>query len=85
MFCEEGFFESSLNSQENTCVRSLQYYWRRDSDTGVSLWILRNFKEHHFLQNTSSDWFSRWNFLFRKLVVGRKEREGKILDNPWNY
>ena len=32
------FLEISQNSQENT--------WKRDSGTGVFLWILRSFKEH---------------------------------------
>ena len=38
----------SQNSQENTCARvsffkDLQLYQKRDSDTSVFLWILRNF------------------------------------------
>ena len=47
------FLETSQNSQENTCVRvsllmklqasGLKLYLKRDSGTGVFLWILRNF------------------------------------------
>ena len=32
---------------------------KRDSNTGVFLWILRNFEEHLFLQNTASFFHSR--------------------------
>ena len=55
------FLEISQNSQENTYTRvclliklqawGLQLYWKRDSGTGVFLWILRNFYEH-FLYRT---------------------------------
>ena len=38
----------------------LQLYYKRDPDTGVFLWILRNFEEHLFLQNTSGGCF--YNF-----------------------
>ena len=44
------FLKISQNSQENTCVGvsflqvlGLQLYEKRDSNTGVFLWILRNF------------------------------------------
>ena len=47
------FVKISQNSQENTCVkvsfltksqaRGLQLYLKRESGTGVFLWILRNF------------------------------------------
>ena len=44
----------SQNSQTNNCARvsflGLQLYWKRDS--GVFLWILRNFKEHFFYRAT---------------------------------
>ena len=50
--------EISQNSQESTCARAsflmkmqasgLQLYSKRDSDTGVFLWILWNFLEHLF-------------------------------------
>ena len=52
------FLKISQNSHENACARvsfliklqasSLQLYQKRDSDTGVSLGILQNFKEHLF-------------------------------------
>ena len=42
------FLKILLNSQENTCARGLSF-----SGTGVSLWILQNFKKIRFLQNTS--------------------------------
>ena len=55
------FFEISQNSQENTCARvsfliNLQAS-AADSGTDVFLWILRNFKEHLFLRNTSAGCF----------------------------
>ena len=44
------FLEISQNSQENTCARAsvlvklhAYAYWKRDSGTGVFLWILQNF------------------------------------------
>ena len=56
------FWEISQNSQESTCARvsfliKLQLYEKRDFGTGVFLWILRNFSEHLFLQNTSGGCF----------------------------
>ena len=52
------FLEISQNSQENTCIRvsflikllalGLPLYWKRDSGTGVFLWILWIFWEHLF-------------------------------------
>ena len=49
------------NSQENTCARvsflmkfqvsGLHLFSKRDSGTGVFLWILRNFEEHLFYRN----------------------------------
>ena len=68
------FLEILQNSQENTCVRvsfliklqasDLQLYWKRDSDTGGFLWILWNFYEHSFLQNTSGGCFCFFKCLF---------------------
>ena len=44
------FLEISQNSEENICARVSflikQLYQKRDSGTGVFLWILRNFYEH---------------------------------------
>ena len=47
------FWKISENSNESTCVEvsilinlqilGLQFYWKRDSNTGFFLWILRNF------------------------------------------
>ena len=55
------------NSQENTCARLsfsiklqalfLQLYGKRDSGTGVFLWILRNFKKHLFYRTLLDDCF----------------------------
>ena len=49
------FLKISQNSQENTCARvsflnkvTCLRPAKRDSDTGVFLWILRNFKENFF-------------------------------------
>ena len=35
--------------------------WKKDSDTGVFLWILQNFQEHLFLQHTSGAYFWWFN------------------------
>ena len=50
----------------------LQLYEKGDSGTGVFLWILRNFKEHLFLQNTSSGCFC-WSFLLKAVNSFRKK------------
>ena len=48
-------------------AQSLQLYWKRDSGTGVLLWILRNVK-NRFLQNTSGRllWELGWVKWLRK-------------------
>ena len=46
MFFKMGVLENSTN------FRKLQASLKRDSNTGVYLWNLRNFWEHLFLQNT---------------------------------
>ena len=44
VFCEKGFLKFSQNSQENTCVFLIKTLLiKRDSNTGVFLWILWNF------------------------------------------
>ena len=69
------FLETSQNSHENTCARvslfrdwNLKLYLKRDSGTAVFMWILRNYSEHFFFQNTSGGCFcneiclwGRWN------------------------
>ena len=55
---EKMFLNILQNSQENTCARvsflikletsGLQLYWKRDSGTGIFLWILQNFWEQLF-------------------------------------
>ena len=45
------FLKCSQNSPEETFVwvsGSLQLYWKRDSNTAVFLWILRNFYKYSF-------------------------------------
>ena len=59
VLCKKAVLEVSQNSQKNKCARvsfliklqarGLQLYLKRDSGTGVFLWILRNFQEHLFL------------------------------------
>ena len=61
------FLEISQNSQKNTGARAsfliklqasaLQLYWKRDSSTGVFLWILWDFYDQLFLQNSSGGCF----------------------------
>ena len=50
------FLKCWLNSQEKTfntvsLLIKLQLYWKRDSRTGVSCWILRIFSEHLFIEH----------------------------------
>ena len=62
-YAKKVFLEILQNSQENTCARvsflielqpwDLQLCQKRDSGTGVFLWILWNFLKAPFLQNTS--------------------------------
>ena len=58
VFGKNVFLKISQNLQENTCTTvsfliklqasDLQLYQKRDSGTGVFLWILQNFQEHLF-------------------------------------
>ena len=67
VLCKKGiprnfakFTEKSLSQSlffNKVLGLSLQLYSIRDSDTGVFLWSLRNFKEHIFLHNISSACF----------------------------
>ena len=53
VFCKKTFLEISQNSQENICARvsfliklqvsGLQLYLKRDSSTGVFLWLFKTF------------------------------------------
>ena len=53
VYCKKVFLKISQNSQENTCTKvffsiklqawDLQLYQKRDSGTGLFLWILWNF------------------------------------------
>ena len=38
-------------------VHMIYYFLEKDYVTGVFLWVLRNFLEHHFLQSTFCDYF----------------------------
>ena len=67
VFCKKGVLGNFANSQKNTGARAsfliklqasgLQLYWKRDSSTGVFLWILWNFYDQLFLQNSSGGCF----------------------------
>ena len=67
MFCKKGVLRNFAKfTGKHLCQRfyfnkvvglSLQLYWNRDSGKSVFLWILRNFWEHLFLQNTSNSCF----------------------------
>ena len=62
------FLKISQNWHENTCARVsflIKFVLVLFSGTGVFLWILRNFQEHLFLQNTSGGCF----FICTKLTV----------------
>ena len=54
-FKKKVLFEISQNSQENTFARSS--FLKRNSGTGVFLWILRNFYEHLFYKKPLGDCF----------------------------
>ena len=51
------FLQILQNSQENTCIRLL----KRNSGTGIFLWILRNFWEKLFYGKPLGDCFCRSN------------------------
>ena len=63
------FLKISQNSQKNACagfsfliklqIWELQLYSKRDSGTGVSLWILWNFEEHLFYRTPHENNFSK--------------------------
>ena len=60
VFCKKKVFsEISQSSHESTTARasSLQLYWKRESGTGVFLWILLNFEEHLFDGTPQDDCF----------------------------
>ena len=56
------FLEISQNSQENTCACN---FIKKGTDTGVFLWILRNFSEQLFYRTHPGDcfWTLRLNYL----------------------
>ena len=47
----------SLFSNKVAGLRPITLFKKRDSGTSVFLWVLRNFKEHLFLENTSGTCF----------------------------
>ena len=78
-----------LNSQENTCGRvsfliklqALQLI-KKDSSEGVFLWILRNFQEHLFSQNTSRGCFCK---VFSSVILSQLDNEFEwiLMDLVW--
>ena len=70
----EVFLKTSQNSQESTCfgvsflikiqAGGLQLYWKIDSNTGVFLWILRNFYEHLFYKTPQAAASSAISFCY---------------------
>ena len=91
---EKVFLETLQNSQENTCT-SLFFkkvaglrpatLLKKESGTGVSLWIVQNFLEHLFYRTTLDDCFSilqqSWRSEFSVLVSERilkKKVSGEI-------
>ena len=59
----------------NFTGEDLQLYFKRDSSTGVFLWILGNFWERLFLQNTSIACFWKGVLIFRQRAQRERERE----------
>ena len=75
------FLKISQNLQENTFVgvffliklqaSGLKLYQKRDSNTGVFLWILWNFLRTLFLKNTKNTFFKEhvwWLLLYRRFI-----------------
>ena len=52
VLCKKGVLRNFAKFTGNTCARVRKRFWHR-----CFLWILRNFKEHLFLQNTSGGCF----------------------------
>ena len=88
VLCKQGVLEISQNSHENTCARvsfliklqawGLQIYLKRDSGTGVFLWIFQNFWEHLFLKNSSGSCFLELRHLRFSLVEQFQLRLARI-------
>ena len=53
-----------VNLSEYKKIRDLQLYLKRDSGTGVFLWILRNFQEHFFYRTPLDGCF--WKIIYSK-------------------
>ena len=83
VFCKKSVLRNFAKFTKKTCTRisflkklrapGLQLYLKRDSGTGVFLWILRNFYEHLFLQNTSGGCF----FKAAKRILKTNVNNGK--------
>ena len=65
------FLKIFQNSQGNTCVGDSFLIKLQDSNIGVFLWILRNFSEHLFSQNTSGGclWHSFFAHFLECLIL----------------
>ena len=73
------FLKILQNLRENTCARvsflirshasDLQLYYKRDSDTDVFPWSLRNLQEHLFLKNNSGGYLCPCSCLMRKICT----------------
>ena len=86
MFCKKGVFRNFAKlAGKHLCqslffnkAAGLQLYWKRDSGTGVFLWILWNFLVHFFLQNTSGDCFLI-SILMVHRVVSSSSKQSQLL------
>ena len=67
------FLEISQNPQENICT--VVSILKRDSGTGVFLWILRNFWEHLFYRTPLDDCFYFVQYLKNFVLVFRISRK----------
>ena len=58
--CQSLFFlKKDSGTDVFLCLRPATFFKKRDSSTCVFLWILQNFLEHLFLQNTSGGCFPK--------------------------
>ena len=69
------FLEISQNSHEIICVRQSTFFdkvdnlIKKETDTGVFLWILRNFSEHLFYRTPLGNCFCQYLLFFPALCV----------------
>ena len=74
MFCKKRFLRTFAKFTGKHLWQSLFFdkvavVSQQDSDSNVFLWILWNFQQHHFLQNTSGGCLCIYNFAPNEVQV----------------